>query len=101
VNDGSLRVMLFNSAPELHLIESAYHEVSSRLASVPGLLGNELLRSVDHPTEFIVLSSWRDLAAFRQWEQGAEHRASTAALRPFRQVMPSRAFGLYQVTAAY
>ncbi|KNB50325.1 antibiotic biosynthesis monooxygenase family protein [Streptomyces caatingaensis] len=98
---GGLRVMLHHVTDDVPGIESAYHEASSRLAGVPGLLGNELLRSVHDPRGFVVVSSWRDVAAFRAWERGAAHRDQTAPLRPYRDLSLERPFGVYRVTAAY
>ncbi|WP_281897792.1 antibiotic biosynthesis monooxygenase family protein [Phytohabitans aurantiacus] len=97
----SLRVLLYHSAPSIGEIDPSYHEVSRRLAPVPGLMANELLRSVHDPTEFVVVSAWRDLAAFRAWESGPGHRASTAPLRAYRSNPPARPYGVYEVAAAY
>ncbi|MET0425255.1 MAG: antibiotic biosynthesis monooxygenase [Actinoplanes sp.] len=98
---GEVRVLLFHAAADAAQIDRAYHEVSRRLAGTPGLCGNELLRSVHDATEFVVISTWTDLASFQKWEEGGEHRDDTAPLRPYRQTGPERAFGVYQVTAAY
>lgn len=98
---GLLRVLLYHATVDSEGIDAAYHEVSRCLAPVPGLLGSELLRSVHDPTDFVVVSSWSDLAAFREWENGPEHRQSTAPLRPYRQAAKSTPFGIYEVTAAF
>ena len=98
---GQVKVMLFNVADEAADIEAAYHTISRELAGVPGLLGNELLRSVVDARQFVVLSTWSDIAAFNAWEQGADHKRDTAPLRPFRDPGASRPFGIYQVTTAY
>ncbi|WP_020673782.1 antibiotic biosynthesis monooxygenase family protein [Amycolatopsis nigrescens] len=98
---GGVRVLIFNATEDVAGIEAAYHEVSKELAGVPGLLGNELLRSVQDPNGFVVLSSWESMAAFQEWEQGADHRRTTTPLRPFRDTSSGRPFGVYQVTAAY
>lgn len=98
---GGVRVLLYHEAEEPHRIEAAYHESSARLAGVPGLLGNELLRSISDPSGFVVVSSWSDVTAFQEWERGAEHRGQTAPLRPFRDKRLSRPFDIYQVRAAY
>ena len=99
--NSAVRVVLYHACEQPDRIAAAYHEVSNRLAAVPGLLGNELLRSRDDPTDYIVVSSWRDLAAFEAWEGGAEHREDTAPLRPFRRTTSRQPFGIYQVVAAY
>jgi heme-degrading monooxygenase HmoA len=101
VTDGGLRVLLYHATSDVAGIESAYHEASARLAGVPGLLGNELLRSMHAADGFVVLSSWRSLSAFQEWEQGTAHKDQTAPLRPYRDLSMSRPFGVYQVTASY
>jgi heme-degrading monooxygenase HmoA len=98
---GGVRVLLYHATDDVAGIESAYHRASEHLAGVPGLLGNELLRSVPDPRGFVVLSSWRDLADFAAWERGPDHKRQTAPLRPFRDTTMPRPFGIYQVTAAY
>jgi heme-degrading monooxygenase HmoA len=98
---GALRVVLYHASEDVNGIAAAYHEVSRRLAKVSGQLGNELLRSVDDPTDYLVVSSWRDLAAFQAWENGPDHRENTAPLRPFRHAATARPFGVYEVLAAY
>ncbi|MFD9893890.1 antibiotic biosynthesis monooxygenase family protein [Amycolatopsis sp. NPDC059027] len=96
-----VRVLLYHRAEDAEGIESAYHAASARLAGVPGLTGNELLRSVTDTGEFVVVSSWRDFAAFQEWERGEAHRDQTAPLRPYRDVESGRPFGVYQVLASY
>ena len=98
---GLVRVLLYHLAEDENGIEAAYHEVSTALAAVPGLLGNELLRSVHDPRAFLVLSTWRDRSAFDSWEQGSGHRASTAPLRPYRDVGNPCALGIFERLAAH
>ncbi|MFC5723787.1 antibiotic biosynthesis monooxygenase family protein [Streptomyces gamaensis] len=98
---GEVRVLVRHVADSADAVESAYHRVSAQLADVPGLLGNELLRGVDDERAFLVVSRWRDLAAFRSWESGAAHRESTSPLRPFRDHGGGRPFEIYRVTAAH
>jgi heme-degrading monooxygenase HmoA len=98
---GEVRVLLFHRAENAEAIEAAYHEASARLAGVPGLTGNELLRSVPDSAEFVVVSSWRDFAAFQEWERGEAHKDQTAPLRPYRDVASGRPFGVYNVLASY
>ncbi|MFI5495819.1 antibiotic biosynthesis monooxygenase family protein [Actinoplanes sp. NPDC051859] len=96
-----LRVLVYHATEDAAGIRKAYHDVSGVLADVPGMLGNELLHSVPDPTGFVVVSRWADLAAFREWEQGPAHRASTAPLRPFRDTRMAMPFGVYEVEASY
>nr|CAM34338.1 putative monooxygenase [Streptomyces tendae] len=88
-------------ATDAAAIEAAYRQVSKELAVVDGMLGNELLGAVTAPGEFLVLSRWRDLEAFRTWESGARHRDSTSPLRPYRDLRGGRPFEIYEVAAAY
>lgn len=101
---GEVRVLVYQAAydeEQLAAVRDAYHLVSKRLAVVPGMLGNELLRSPADPTALVVVSRWESMAAFRIWEDGAEHREDTAPLRPFRDTRTSAPFALYEVDAAY
>ncbi|MFD9223020.1 antibiotic biosynthesis monooxygenase family protein [Streptomyces sp. NPDC060064] len=99
-----VRVLVHQAAhddEQLEAVRAAYHLVSKRLAEVPGMLGNELLRSPLDPTSLVVVSRWADLAAFRRWEEGAGHREDTAPLRPYRDTRLAVPFGIYEVEAAY
>lgn len=80
-------------------VERAYHRISRALAGTPGLLGNRLLRSPHDPARYVVVSDWRDLTAFSVWEQGPDHRGTTAPLRPYQD--PARPAAVYAATAAY
>ncbi|KDN20368.1 antibiotic biosynthesis monooxygenase family protein [Amycolatopsis rifamycinica] len=101
MTDGGVRVLLYHVADDAAGIEAAYHEASRRLAGVPGLVSDELLRSVHAENGFVVVSSWTDLAAFDAWEQGAGHKEQTAPLRPYRDLSLARPFGVYRVAAAH
>lgn len=96
-----VRVLVYHMATDSGGVEDAYHEVSKRMAGVPGMLGNELLRNVHDPLGFVVMSRWTDLDAFLTWEKGAEHRADTAPLRPYRDTRLPVPYAVYSVTAAY
>ncbi|MEV0593256.1 antibiotic biosynthesis monooxygenase family protein [Nonomuraea cavernae] len=82
-------------------LADAYHRVSRELSGTPGLLGNELLRSLTQPGGFLVMSEWDSLDSFRAWETGTRHRQTTAPLRSFQDSSRGPSFGLYTVTAAY
>ncbi|MET9262151.1 antibiotic biosynthesis monooxygenase [Amycolatopsis sp. NPDC004079] len=94
---GALRVLLFNRTEDGEGLRAAYRRTSEALSGTPGLLGNELLGNVHDGAEFIVISEWADRKAFDDWETGASHRASTAPLRPYRDLGLPRPFGVYQV----
>jgi heme oxygenase (mycobilin-producing) len=98
---GEVRVLVYHTAVDTSAIDEAYHQASTRMTSVPGMLGNELLRSLPDPTGFIVMSRWSGIEAFQQWEQGPDHLDTTAPLRPFRDPRMSTPFGIYRVTATY
>lgn len=99
----SVRVLLYVADPE-HApgsVEAAYHAVSRELDGTPGLAGNTLLRSIDDPRAFAVLSEWTDLDSFRTWEEGSRHRDTTASLRPLQDTGRAEVFRIYEVAAAY
>ncbi|WP_262379942.1 antibiotic biosynthesis monooxygenase family protein [Nonomuraea sp. PA05] len=98
-----MRVLVFVTAAEAgtQAVADAYHRISRSLAGTAGLLRNELLRSVHDPAGFVVLSEWRDLEAFRAWEEGESHRSTTAPLRPLQDRSRGVPFGVYTVQAAY
>ncbi|GHE55364.1 antibiotic biosynthesis monooxygenase family protein [Streptomyces capitiformicae] len=99
-----VRVIVYQAAydeEQLAEVRTAYHLVSERLAGVPGMLGNELLRSPADPTALAVMSRWESMAAFQRWERGADHRQDTAPLRPFRDTRAFAPFAVYEVDAAY
>lgn len=100
MSDG-LRVLIFYASEDTAGVETAYHESSKLLAGTPGLLGNELLRSVHDPVGFVVASSWRDRAAFDEWETGPLHKGQTEPLRPFLDTRAARPVGIYEVVAQY
>ncbi|MFI6847831.1 antibiotic biosynthesis monooxygenase [Kitasatospora sp. NBC_00085] len=99
-----VRVLVYQIArdeEELAAVRAAYHQVSRRLAAVPGMLGNELLRQNHDPSSLVVVSRWESWSAFEAWERGAGHRDDTAPLRPFRDNRTGTPFAIYQVDAAY
>jgi heme-degrading monooxygenase HmoA len=100
---GRVRVLVYACDPgdDPGAVERAYHRVSRDLAGVDGLLGNQLLRSVPQPDRFVVTSEWESIVAFRAWEAGADHRETTAPLRPLQDGDRTGVFGLYEVAAEY
>jgi heme oxygenase (mycobilin-producing) len=99
----SVRVLLYVADPKgaPGSVEAAYHAVSQELDGTPGLAGNTLLRSLDDPMAFAVLSEWTDINAFRTWEEGSRHRDTTASLRPLQDPNGSGVFRIYEVAASY
>lgn len=98
-----VRVLVYASAPDAapDAVGEAYHRISTDLAGTPGLLGNELLRSTIERSGYVVMSEWESLSAFQTWEQGQQHRDTTAPLRPLQEHRQGGSFGLYEVVATY
>lgn len=95
-------VLLFATAPDgPESVHEAYHRISTSLRGTPGLVRNALLELVGSPGRFVVQSDWTDLAAFRAWEQGPDHRHLTAPLRPYQDRTAASWFGVYRVAAEY
>ena len=100
-DSGGVRAFVYYATEDPADIENAYHRVSSEMAGTPGLLGNELLHSIDDPTGFVVASRWTRIEAHRGWARGPVHDEVTAPLRPFRDSRLDRSFGVYEVRAEY
>ncbi|MEV2275898.1 antibiotic biosynthesis monooxygenase [Nocardiopsis sp. NPDC049922] len=100
---GRARVLIWHRAPDdgPGAVEDAYRAISEELAGTPGLLGNELLGAVDDAGRLLVMSEWESLAAFLDWERGADHRTATAPLRPFQDRERDRFFEVYEVRDAF
>ncbi|MFE0155620.1 antibiotic biosynthesis monooxygenase family protein [Nonomuraea sp. NPDC059007] len=100
---GRVRVMVHVRLPDddPDAVSRVYHRISGELAGTEGLLSNELLRSTQDPRRCAVLSEWESLHAFRSWEQGAQHRDTTAPLRPYQDDAHGPSFAIYAVEAAY
>lgn len=100
---GRVRVLLWHRATngDRAALEAAYHAISRDLAGTPGLLGNELLHAPDDPERLVVASEWESLDAFRNWEQGATHRSTTAPLRTFRDTSRDRPYEILEVIATH
>jgi heme oxygenase (mycobilin-producing) len=102
VTEQQVSVLLFATAPDRPgAVADAYHEISRSLAGTAGLLRNALLELVDAPGQFVVMSEWANLHAFRTWEEGADHRRQTAPLRPYHDRSRGSQFGVYRVAAQY
>ncbi|MFB8762663.1 antibiotic biosynthesis monooxygenase family protein [Nocardiopsis alba] len=100
---GTVRVVVHHRAPEGEwtTVREAYDTISGQLEGTPGLLGNELLRSTLDPRSFAVLSRWKDLDAFTEWERGSGHRGTTSPLRRFQDRDRTPHFEVYEVDAAW
>jgi heme-degrading monooxygenase HmoA len=94
-----VRVLVWYRTAEHGQISHAYRQVTAELAGTAGLLRSELLRSVDDPDSYAILSEWQSLAALRSWERGSGHRGTPEPLRLFSdRSRPGGGFAVYQVS---
>ncbi len=99
---GRARVILnLAEARDAAMIEQAYHQISGDLADRPGMHGNELLRDINDPRRFTILSEWSDVATWSEWERSAEHRPTTSPLAGYLDEQNGASYGVYEVVAAY
>lgn len=100
---GHVRVFVYLKVPahQAAEVEAIYHAISARLRGTPGLVHNELLRGVHAPDAWAIMSEWRDISAFRTWENGSRHQNVTSPLRPYHNASLSSVFAVYEVTAEY
>jgi heme oxygenase (mycobilin-producing) len=96
-----VRVMIWAVAPDggPAAVEAAYHQISAELVGTPGLLGNQLMRSIHDPGRFVVVSEWTSREQFAAWESGVGHKPTTSPLRPLQD--PDRRPVIYEEIAAY
>jgi heme-degrading monooxygenase HmoA len=64
--------------------ESAWLEVGRRIAQEPANLGQTLVRCVEEPGVYVVLTDWVDEQAFRTFELGDAHVENRRLLQPYR-----------------
>jgi heme-degrading monooxygenase HmoA len=81
------RVMVFANINEEdgEAFEAAYAEVTAKVKGTAGHIADELLRSVDDPTQYILLSEWESTDAFVAWEDRPIHKQTTTPMRPYWQ----------------
>lgn len=98
-----VRIMLYHRAPsaETGVVEKAYREISEELSGTPGLLGNELLRSLTDPDVFVVLSEWQSVEAFDSWDKGPDHKGQTSPLRPYQDQTREKPWEILAVIDSY
>lgn len=63
--------------------ETAFAEVTAKVAGTPGHIRDELLRPATGDDRYILLSEWESTEAFLAWEDAPIHRQTTTPLRPF------------------
>ncbi|AUS77403.1 antibiotic biosynthesis monooxygenase [Actinoalloteichus sp. AHMU CJ021] len=93
---GPIQVLLFRTHPDPDELERAYRVVSAGLRAVPGLLSDELLRSVSEPDEYLLSSRWESLDALRSWQGGEQHDRVPLPLRVPSGRPLAGGYGLYQ-----
>jgi heme-degrading monooxygenase HmoA len=89
----TVRVMVFASvdADRADGFERAFTEVRATMAGTPGLLTDELLREPGEievgeggaVVRYVMLSEWASEQEFRAWEEGGDHRDTSAPMRPY------------------
>lgn len=79
------RAMVFVelAPPDRERFEAVFAEVAERVRETPGLLSNILLRAVDQPGSYVVVSEWESREAFLAWEDEPSHRELTKPLQAF------------------
>lgn len=96
-----VRVLVWLRTADHPGVTERYRLTSQGLAGTAGLVGSELIRSLDDPASYVVVSEWESMDAFRTWEHGPAHRASTTPLRQFQdRARDGGTYGVYEVTAA-
>jgi heme-degrading monooxygenase HmoA len=96
-----VRVLVWLRTAAHQDVTDTYRLTSRELAGTAGLLGSELIRSLQDPASYAVVSEWESMDAFRAWEGGPAHRGSTAPMRPFQDTgRPGGSYGVYEITAA-
>ncbi|WP_030251312.1 MULTISPECIES: SchA/CurD-like domain-containing protein [unclassified Streptomyces] len=74
--DGSrLRVLLLVDLHEgaQQRFLDAYEHMRSRVASVPGHLGDQLCQSVENPSQWLITSEWETAPPYLAWVNSEEH----------------------------
>jgi heme-degrading monooxygenase HmoA len=82
----TFRVLLRMDVPPAHVaeFEAAWSQIADRVASNPASLGQALMRGVEDPGRYYVVTDWTDESAFRSFERSPEHEVNRARLAPYR-----------------
>ncbi len=70
--------------------ESGWAEIDREVKHTPGYIQSELIRRVDMPSTYILLSEWESKELFLAWEDDPIHRGTTTPIRPYWDGMPDR-----------
>ncbi|HUD39143.1 MAG TPA: antibiotic biosynthesis monooxygenase [Streptosporangiaceae bacterium] len=97
-----VRVLVWLRTADHAGVTETYRLTSQELAGTAGLVGSELIRSLDDPASYAVVSEWESMDAFSTWEQGPAHREATTPLRHLQdRARDGGTYGVYEVTAAF
>lgn len=82
----SVRVMVFGKLKRIEdreAFESLIAQVSQHIKGTQGYIRDELLRNLDDPAAYIMMSEWSSSADFLRWEQAPVHKQNTNPLRTY------------------
>jgi heme-degrading monooxygenase HmoA len=92
-----VRLLRVREGMEADFVKS-YQGVLERAVRSPGHLGEQLCRSIDDPTRWLLTSEWESLEAVKQWRTGPDH---TAVVEPMNACLhDDRWTGVFHVTDA-
>lgn len=63
--------------------ETAFEHVRRAVAGTPGHVEDQLLRSSEDSTSYVLLSMWESREQFLAWEDAPIHRQLTVPMRPY------------------
>jgi heme-degrading monooxygenase HmoA len=78
-----LRVVLLLDVLDEHQERflDAYEQIRHQVAEVPGHISDQLCRSIDSPSQWLITSEWDSAEPFLRWTESPSHRALVAPLR--------------------
>ncbi len=82
----SVRVMVFGRLKRIEdreTFEALIARVSQHIKGTKGYIRDELLRNLDDPAAYIMMSEWSSSADFLHWEQAPVHKQNTHPLRTY------------------
>jgi heme-degrading monooxygenase HmoA len=96
-----IRVVIYLREPEGQdgVIEETYRKITWVQGTTPGLLRTELLRDLDEPDRYLLLTQWSQESAFRDWQNGPDHKDNPSPLRPYQDPSRGRHWAVYDVTS--
>lgn len=82
----SVQVMVFGKlkhSEDRDKFEALISLVSQDIEGTTGYIKDELLRDVNDPDAYIMMSEWSSLEEFLKWEQSPIHKQNTGPLRAY------------------